>query len=58
MLKQAGPQVKFMHCLPAERGVECDDGAMESRESSLALLHMHAVDSACMPLKKVLSIVG
>lgn len=29
LLQAAGPQVKFMHCLPAERGVECTDGAME-----------------------------
>lgn len=29
-MKVAGPQAKFMHCLPAERGVECTDGVMES----------------------------
>jgi ornithine carbamoyltransferase len=33
MLAAAGPQVKFMHCLPAERGVECTDGVMESPAS-------------------------
>lgn len=30
MMKLAGPQAKFMHCLPAERGVECTDGVVES----------------------------
>ena len=30
MMQQAGPQCIFMHCLPAERGVECDDTVMES----------------------------
>lgn len=30
MMKAAGPQAKFMHCLPAERGVECTDGVMEA----------------------------
>lgn len=29
-MKAAGPQAKFMHCLPAERGVECTDGVMEA----------------------------
>ncbi|GAB4817297.1 hypothetical protein N2152v2_004343 [Parachlorella kessleri] len=33
MLEAAGPQVKFMHCLPAERGIECTDGVMESPAS-------------------------
>lgn len=32
MMEAAGPQAKFMHCLPAERGVECTDGVMESGE--------------------------
>ncbi|KAK2076529.1 hypothetical protein QBZ16_005289 [Prototheca wickerhamii] len=33
MMEAAGPQAKFMHCLPAERGVECTDGVMESEAS-------------------------
>lgn len=30
MMKQAGPKCIFMHCLPAERGVECDNTVMEA----------------------------
>jgi hypothetical protein len=30
MMEAAGPQARFMHCLPAERGVECSDGVVES----------------------------
>jgi len=33
LMAAAGPQVKFMHCLPAERGIECTDGVMESSAS-------------------------
>jgi ornithine carbamoyltransferase len=29
LMKAAGPQAKFMHCLPAERGIECTDGVVE-----------------------------
>lgn len=32
LMTAAGPQARFMHCLPAERGVECTDGVVESRE--------------------------
>ena len=33
MMKQAGPQAWFQHCLPAERGVETTDGVVESERS-------------------------
>ena len=33
MMAAAGPQCKFMHCLPAERGIECTDGVVESAAS-------------------------
>ena len=29
-MKAAGPQAIFMHCLPAERGLETTDGVMEA----------------------------
>jgi ornithine carbamoyltransferase len=29
----AGAQALFMHCLPAERGLECTDGVMEAPTS-------------------------
>ncbi len=29
----AGPQALFMHCLPAERGLETTDGVMEASYS-------------------------
>jgi ornithine carbamoyltransferase len=33
MMAAAGPQARFMHCLPAERGVECTGGVVESAAS-------------------------
>ena len=30
LMAAAGPQCKFMHCLPAERGLECTDEVMEA----------------------------
>ena len=30
MMELAGPQCIFMHCLPAERGLECTDAVMEA----------------------------
>ena len=33
MMAAAGPQAKFMHCLPAERGIECTNGVVESESS-------------------------
>ncbi|XP_024397102.1 ornithine transcarbamylase, chloroplastic isoform X3 [Physcomitrium patens] len=33
LMKAAGPQAYFMHCLPAERGVEITDGVIEGPKS-------------------------
>lgn len=33
LMAAAGPQAKFMHCLPAERGIECTNSVMESAAS-------------------------
>lgn len=33
MMRQAGPQATFQHCLPAERGVETTDGVVEGPQS-------------------------
>jgi ornithine carbamoyltransferase len=30
MMEIAGPQAYLMHCLPAERGIEVTDGAIEA----------------------------
>ncbi len=33
MMAAAGPDALFLHCLPAERGVECTDGVVEGSQS-------------------------
>jgi len=35
VLEAAGPTTRLLHCLPAERGVEVDDGAIEDATRSL-----------------------
>jgi len=45
MMQAAGPQAKFMHCLPAERGIECTNGVVEGSSSIIfdqAENRMHA----------------
>lgn len=36
-MKQAGKQAIFLHCLPAERGVETTDGVVEAPYSKVCL---------------------
>ncbi|KAK9909445.1 hypothetical protein WJX75_002367 [Coccomyxa subellipsoidea] len=33
MMAAAGPEALFLHCLPAERGIECTDGVVEGPQS-------------------------
>jgi ornithine carbamoyltransferase len=35
MMQQAGKQAIFLHCLPAERGVETTDGVVEAPYSKV-----------------------
>ena len=44
-MQQAGPQAKFLHCLPAERGTETVDAVVEAEYSHVfqeAENRMHA----------------
>ena len=45
LMAAAGPQARFFHCLPAERGVECTDAVVEAPNSCVfeqAENRMHA----------------
>lgn len=53
LMKLAGPQAFFMHCLPAERGVEVTDGVMEAPNSIVfpqAENRMHAQNAIMLHL--------
>ena len=51
MMAAAGPGARFMHCLPAERGVECSDAVVESPASIVfdqAENRMHAQNAVML----------
>lgn len=53
LMKIAGPKAYFMHCLPAERGVEVTDGVVESPNSIVfpqAENRMHAQNAVMLHL--------
>ncbi|KAJ1691454.1 hypothetical protein LUZ63_015609 [Rhynchospora breviuscula] len=53
LMEIAGPQAFFMHCLPAERGVEVTDGVMEAPKSIVfpqAENRMHAQNAIMLHL--------
>lgn len=51
MMKHAGPQAIFLHCLPAERGVETVDSVVEASYSKVfqeAENRMHAQNAVLL----------
>lgn len=53
LMKIAGPKAYFMHCLPAERGVEVTDGVVEAPNSIVFLQaenRMHAQNAVMLHL--------
>lgn len=53
LMAKAGPQCKFMHCLPAERGRECTDEVCEAEYSVIfqeAENRMHAQNAVILKL--------
>ena len=56
LMKLAGPKAYFMHCLPAERGVEVTDGVIEAPNSIVfpqAENRMHAQNAMMLHLLEV-----
>jgi len=52
-MELAGPKAYFMHCLPAERGVEVTDGVVEAPNSIIfpqAENRMHAQNAIMLHL--------
>lgn len=53
LMAKAGPQCKFLHCLPAERGIECTDEVCEADYSVIfqqAENRMHAQNAVILKL--------
>lgn len=53
LMDLADPQALFMHCLPAERGIEVTDGVMEGSNSIVFLQaenRMHAQNAIMLHL--------
>ncbi|KAF9607702.1 hypothetical protein IFM89_038242 [Coptis chinensis] len=50
LMKQAGPKAYFMHCLPAERGVEVTNGVIEAPNFPQAENRMHAQNAIMLHL--------
>ena len=53
IMTAAGPQALFMHCLPAERGVECTNTVVEAPYSVIfdqAENRMHAQNAVVLSL--------
>jgi len=61
MMEAAGPQAYFMHCLPAERGVEVTDAVIEAPNSIVfaqAENRMHAQNAILLHVLGCSYIVG
>jgi ornithine carbamoyltransferase len=53
LMAKAGPQCKFLHCLPAERGRECTDEVCEAPYSVIfqqAENRMHAQNAIILQM--------
>ena len=53
LMTAAGPQARFFHCLPAERGVECTNTVVEAENSRVfdqAENRMHAQNAIILHL--------
>lgn len=58
MMKAAGPQALFLHCLPAERGVECTDEVVEASYSKVHSLDPWIARTLPIDIGRRLSAIG